>query len=52
MTLPDGDEFRPETEADDGDVDLFVRHDVGSCGDLIGVNDGQGEGQSLGGIGR
>jgi hypothetical protein len=26
MTLPDGDEFCPETEADDGDVDLFIRH--------------------------
>jgi S-adenosylmethionine:tRNA ribosyltransferase-isomerase len=23
MTLPDGDELRPETEADDGDVDLW-----------------------------
>ena len=24
MALPDGDEFRPETEANDGDVELFV----------------------------
>jgi hypothetical protein len=24
MTLPDGDEFRPETEADDGDVELLL----------------------------
>ena len=28
IALPDGDEFRPETEADDGNVDLF---DIEDC---------------------
>jgi hypothetical protein len=27
MTLPDGDEFRPESEADDGDVEFLLGHD-------------------------
>jgi hypothetical protein len=32
MTLPDGDEFRPETEADDGDVDAIVIVRPHACG--------------------
>ena len=29
MTLPDRDELRPESEADDGDVELLFRHGGG-----------------------
>ena len=47
VTLPDGDEFRPETEADDGDVDL-----VGHGGRSFAKRGSSWEGQTLGEIRR